>query len=397
MRASNSTFDTIVFSGGGFKGAYGAGAAKAIMEYYRIHNVRRSLCFIGNSAGALNAAVMAAASVDELIRFWLTVRRDQILGHGRADFLALGSRYLRWILSGKKTFFSVFPTEPRGQLIRTAVPLGSIQDRDQHLIIVATDFVYAEARAFFSSRLMTQMKQKDDGKDFHDRRLTHCSPINTQDDLTQVLLATTAIPFAFPPVEIKYNRLGTTQTSFFVDGGVGNNVPTREAAYFHRYLEDMGLGLAGDTYCIKLSPKRIVADRLERDPFAILLRTYDVYDYIHMERIVAAWYRINRELDRWSTLQAGFNDYLARQIQDDALRRELATKVQDFAPRQHKLPLLEIEPSQPLGGTLDFSRQRIRGNIKMGYDDASNALEKRGMVTAAERDLLINNFRLPEG
>ena len=47
------TFDVFVFSGGGFKGAYGAGAAKALMEYYQFKNIQRELCFVGNSAGAL--------------------------------------------------------------------------------------------------------------------------------------------------------------------------------------------------------------------------------------------------------------------------------------------------------------------------------------------------------
>ncbi|MGH8562694.1 MAG: hypothetical protein ACREXW_00885 [Gammaproteobacteria bacterium] len=157
------------------------------------------------------------------------------------------------------------------------------------------------------------------------------------------------------------------------------------------------LGQPGDTYCIKLSPARVVADRLERDPVSILLRTYDVYDNVHMGRIVTAWHRINREVDPSNDLQTLFGNYLNQAIQDPALRGQLAAEGRRiFVPRQHKLRLLEIEPSAPLGGTLDFSRERIHRNIEMGHDDALTALVNSNMITPAERVFLITNFRLPE-
>ena len=53
------TFDCLVLSGGGAKGAYGAGVAKALSAYRRLKEVRGPVCYIGASAGALNAVMVA--------------------------------------------------------------------------------------------------------------------------------------------------------------------------------------------------------------------------------------------------------------------------------------------------------------------------------------------------
>ena len=300
--------------------------------------------------------------------------------------------YTAWSAGGQARFFSIFGNNPRHDFMKTRISFGKLNDR--HLIVTATDFIYSQARAFYSSPLMARFKEQDEKRPFHDQRLGHCSPIQNQDDFLRALTASSAIPLAFPPVEIEYLRYGQKVTSFFVDGGVGNNVPTREAAYFLRFLEDMNLGTAGDTYCIELSPSRIAVDELGRDFLSILSRAYDVYDFIHMNTIVATWHRINREVERWHEKNDQFSDWLNKEIADPALRAAVAKAALLFKPRQHKLPILEIEPSASLGGTLDFSKERIRANIKMGHDDALNALAKSGRISEAERMVLVNNFTL---
>jgi patatin-like phospholipase len=387
------TFDVIVFSGGGFKGAYGAGAAKALMTYYQHKNITRDVCFVGNSAGALNAAVMAAGTVDDLISFWLQVTREDILGNGSASFWGLLSTYAAWSMRGQGDFFAIFSNTPRLEFMKTRIKFDKLVGR--HLIVTATDFVFAQARAFYASALMDDFKTFDLQRAYEDQRLAHCGSISSQDELLIALAASSAIPLAFPPIEIEYSRYGQKVRSYFVDGGVGNNVPTREAAYFLRFLEDTKKGIAGETYCIKLSPSRIAVDELGRDFLSILARAYDVYDFIHMNSIVASWHRINREVDRWQEKSNQFNGWLEKEIHDPALRQKIADAAATFMPRQHKLPMLEIEPSASLGGTLDFSAARIRANIKMGHDDALNALAKSSRISEAERVILVNNFTLP--
>lgn len=397
MTEEQSTFDVIIFSGGGFKGAYGAGAAKAILSYYKLMNINRSLCFVGNSAGALNAAVLASSSADDLIKFWLEADPKQVLGHSTPGSMGVLWRYLQWTFSRKRKFFSVFSGEPLKAFINKAVSFEKIEKNDKHLIIVATDSNYADVRAFFSSKLMMKMLEADRRKEFHARRLKHWDLIDSQEKLVLTLQGSTAIPLAFPPVEIEYSRQGSKVKSYFVDGGVGNNIPTREAAYFHRLLKDLGLGIPGDTFCIKLSQDRIVADDLEHDPFSILLRTFDVYDEIHMGRIVAAWHRINREIDDSMNRIATFNQFLDAEIQDPVLRDRVKSESQRFNLRQHKLRLFEIKPTGSLGGTLDFSRDRIRNIIKMGHDDAVKMLTNQQMITPDHEHSLITEFRLPGG
>lgn len=393
METALPVFDVIVFSGGGFKGAYGAGAAKALMTYFGHKKIQREICFVGNSAGALNAAVMAAATVDDLILFWLKVTREDILGSDSASFWGLMSAYSAWTWHGQADFFSVFANTHRREFMKTRIAFGNLSGR--HLIVTATDFIYSQARAFFASALMDAFKSRDEQRPFEDQRLAHCSPIANQEELLTALTASSAIPLAFPPVQIEYLRYGQKVNSFFVDGGVGNNVPTREAAYFLRFLEDERAGIAGDTYCIKLSPSRIAVDELGSDFLSILTRTYDVYDFIHMNTIVASWHRINREVYRWQENTKKFTDWLNSQVADETLRQKIAAAADVFKPRQHQLPMLEIEPSASLGGTLDFSAEQIRTNIKMGHDDALNALAKSGRISEAERVLLVNNFTLP--
>lgn len=393
-----ASFDTIIFSGGGFKGAYGAGAAKAITDYYRLRKVSKSLCFVGNSAGALNAAVLATSSVDDLIHFWMNLRPKQVFGCEKTSLFSLCHLYLRWRFSKDRTKpFSVYPNKPRENLIRKAISFEAIKKNNRHLIVVATDFVYAEARAFYCSSLVDRMKEDDDTKLLEDRRFAHCSPIQSQDELVKVLLGSTALPLVFPPVEIEYLRLNHPVKSLFVDGGIGNNVPTREAAYFHRRLKDLDLGEPENTFCIKLSPPRVVADNLGNDPFSILGRTYDVYDFIHMERIVHQVHLINHSVDQRIEDMEHFAELLRDKVKDAALEKLLSEKADTtFVPRQRFMPLIEIAPSSSLGRTLDFSRHRIHKNITMGYDDTVNVLENRAMIGADERMAMINGFRLDE-
>jgi len=386
-------FDVLVFSGGGFKGAYGAGAAKALKSYYAFKSIQREFCCIGNSAGALNAAVMAASNVDDLISFWLEVKRKDILGKRSLSFAGLIATYARWSVKRRKAFFSIFSNEPRQQFMASRIVFENL--KDQHLIVTATDFIYAQARAFYACPLMEHFVQVDQKRPMDDQRLAHCSAIRSQDDLVTALTASSAIPLAFPPVEIEYTRYGDSVKSVFVDGGVGNNVPTREAAYFHRFLKDEGKGIPGDTYCIKLSPSRIAVDELGKHFLPILGRGYDVYDFIHMNTIVHSWHRINREVNRWSEKFQDFKMRIESEITDPATRVKVATAADIFRPRQHQLPMLEIEPSASLGGTLDFSAERIRTNIKMGHDDALNALAKSGKISEQERIILVNKFTLP--
>ena len=67
-------------SGGGAKGAYGAGVAKALDLYRKRRGIQTSMCYIGTSAGALNAYMLAAYGVEALVKFWSTISNLSVLG-----------------------------------------------------------------------------------------------------------------------------------------------------------------------------------------------------------------------------------------------------------------------------------------------------------------------------
>jgi hypothetical protein len=113
-----------------------------------------------------------------------------------------------------------------------------------------------------------------------------------------------------------------------------------------------------------------------------------------MNTIVASWHRINRDLDRWSRKTARLAKFETK-IADKRTLRKIRMARHIFRPKQRRLSMLEVEPSGSLGGTLDVSEERIRANIKMGHDDALNALAKSKKITEAERVILVNNFTLP--
>jgi hypothetical protein len=117
------------------------------------------------------------------------------------------------------------------------------------------------------------------------RRLGHFTKITDERELRLALLASASIPVFFPPVEMA--------NDWYVDGGTGNHTPTREAAYFLRYLEKTKLGTPGEVYCITQDPPGApFAHKLKFSSSEILKRTLEIYHFVHTDPIVRAWSRI---------------------------------------------------------------------------------------------------------
>src|SRR5262245_39069804 len=143
--ATLPTFDCLVLSGGGAKGAYGAGVAKALAAYRQLKDVRGSVCYIGASAGALNAYVLAMANADELISSWLGAPRRNILGH------RFPSATLRAMLRVATKPFSIYSNVGLQKLIERSACIKRIKSP---LIIAATDYTRGNLKAFYVSKLI---------------------------------------------------------------------------------------------------------------------------------------------------------------------------------------------------------------------------------------------------
>lgn len=370
-------YDCFVLSGGGSKGAYGAGVAKAIEVYRKQKGLTNPVCYIGASAGALNAFMLASYGADALIKLWLSITNKKILGVRNQD------ARLQAILKASTSVFSrsprsIYGNEALRALIRQHACLAAVRSP---LIIATTDYTRGRLRAFYVSPIVDEFVTIDRQQEPRRRRFDHMRPIRSDEELTNVLTASASIPLFFPPVKLELDGVDGPEAGWFVDGGVGNNTPTREAAYFFRYLESEGRGVARAAYCVKQDKPRIVDDSADRLGFAnILKRTLDVYHYVHTDPIVGAWNRINREVADQSRKVSELNAWIDTLALNEAIAADIKSRIfTDFATTGGRIPrldvpLLVIEPSIELGDTLEFDPVRAREEIKHGYADALKLL-----------------------
>lgn len=172
----------IVLSGGGPLGALQIGALRALFE----HGIRPDIV-TGTSVGALNAASLAfnptPEGVADMERQWRSLGEDDLFPGGR-----FRASWARMFVRGSKVFES---SGLRRMIETTLGPTATIEDAVLPLGIVATDLETGAERVF------------------------------TSGPLTEVVLASAAMPGVYPPVEI--------EGRMYTDGGVSNNVPIAPA------------------------------------------------------------------------------------------------------------------------------------------------------------------------
>ncbi len=170
-----------VFSGGGNLGSIQVGQARALIERGIVPDV-----VVGCSVGALNGAAIAGSptleEVDRIAEVWRALGRHDIFpatGVGRGPWL-----YLR---NGT----SAYADHGLRRLMHQFLRISTFEEAVARFAVVATSLSDGVERWF------------DAG------------------DVTQPLLASTALPGVFPPVEIA--------GQMYIDGGVVNNVPISKA------------------------------------------------------------------------------------------------------------------------------------------------------------------------
>lgn len=176
----------LVLSGGGAKGAYEAGVAAVFVE--------RGLplrLVAGSSAGALNAAMIASGRADRLEALWRSVTREQVYSLRLPLFLAgfLPGWLTLLVLNETQALFDPAPLR---ELISASLDFERIQASPIRLLVTATDLARREKRVF-DNRTVT----------------------------VDVLMAASAVPGLFPPVEV--------DGAMLVDGGITGRAPVLEA------------------------------------------------------------------------------------------------------------------------------------------------------------------------
>src|SRR5712691_1157639 len=176
----------LVLSGGGAKGAYEAGVAAAFAE--RGLPIR---LVAGSSAGALNAAMIAAGRAGGLEAMWRGITREQIYTL-RAPVILSGflPGWLTLLVLNETS--SLFDPAPLRQLITSALDFDAIRASPVRLLVTATDLAGREKRVFDNSTVTVD-----------------------------ALMAASAVPGLFPPVEVN--------GALLVDGGLTGRAPVLEA------------------------------------------------------------------------------------------------------------------------------------------------------------------------
>ena len=176
----------LVLSGGGAKGAYEAGVAAVFVE--RGVPIR---LVAGSSAGALNAAMIAAGHADRLEALWRGVTREQVYSLRLPLFFAgFLPGWLTLLVLNETT--ALFDPAPLRELIGASVDFERIRTSPVRLLVTATDLAQREKRVF-DNRTVT----------------------------ADVLMAASAVPGLFPAVEV--------DGAMLVDGGLTGRAPVLEA------------------------------------------------------------------------------------------------------------------------------------------------------------------------
>jgi len=170
----------LVLSGGGTRGAVQIGMLQVLTEHGFVPDR-----IYGSSVGAVNGVAFAGdptrRGVQRMTEIWTGLTRDTVYPQGRL--------HGPWLYFQQRD--SVYPNSGLRKIVTDGIDFERLEDAVVPVEVVATSLTDGQERWF-----------------------THGSAVDT-------VLASSAVPAIFPPVEIDGDR--------FIDGGVVNNVPIRRA------------------------------------------------------------------------------------------------------------------------------------------------------------------------
>ena len=191
----------LVLAGGGGKGAYEIGVWKALKEYGIDKNIS---CVSGTSVGGLNAALFTKGNFEQGLKVWESMSPDKILQINPDKIISLFSKFnlpatILTALGNKLGFLKsegVFGQKGLESIIKESLNDGDLKEKIP-LYICATDVS--------SKSSWKPLYKKLNG-------LPH-------EDIVKYLLATSAIPIAFPTTIVEDIEL--------LDGFLTDNTPMK--------------------------------------------------------------------------------------------------------------------------------------------------------------------------
>ncbi len=229
----------LVLGGGGARAAYQVGVLRAIAELRREHasdTARRRNPFgviCGTSAGAINAAALACAAdsfdrgVDAISEVWQNFRAEQVYRSDSLGVIRTGAQWITmvsvgWVIARWRRARprSLLDNAPLAELLERLVPLERLPEMFakrhlQALAVNASSYTSGEHFTFFEAAGNVQpwMRQQ---RIALPTRLTH-----------RHLLASSAIPFIFPAVELGYDD----ELGWYGDGSMRQTAPLSPAIH----------------------------------------------------------------------------------------------------------------------------------------------------------------------
>jgi NTE family protein len=222
-RGSTKPRVAVVAAGAGARGAFEAGALSVLVPWLTDKG-KRPTVFVGTSAGAINAALLAATadldpndSAQRLLDFWRGLNVRKIY---RSPLISAPGAVARYVgqLVGRTHVVSLLDTSPLmrfaeqslapyAQALRSNVESGRVEA----LALVATD-ASERSTVFADLAPKVQLPPVNRGRaiDFRTTQVTF-----------RHVLASSAIPMLFRPVEI--------DGAYYTDGGVRLNTPLAPA------------------------------------------------------------------------------------------------------------------------------------------------------------------------
>ena len=202
--------EALVLAGGGARAAYQVGVLRAIADWLPADAPCPFKVLVGTSAGALNAAALAARAsrmgeaVSALESVWSNFRVEQVV---RADPATMVRTGLHWMLSMALGGWllppprSLLDTSPLRDLLQRSIPLERIPESIeagpvQALAVATTSYSTGQAVAFFEAQRSVREWSRV-------RRAGVRRPIDVD-----VLMASSAIPFMFPAARVDGDYYG---------------------------------------------------------------------------------------------------------------------------------------------------------------------------------------------
>ncbi|MBN2504611.1 MAG: patatin-like phospholipase family protein [Bacilli bacterium] len=256
----------LCLAGGGARGAYQIGAAKALEEKGVFNQIS---AFSGTSIGAVNACMLATKGVDETYEIWKAIDHE-VLQSTEGFFRRLLKERLEFVENGMYTI------DELRKLLNKHLNYDELRKREVYVTISEggsedTGF-YGLLKASFDHYFKKQRKS------VHVR-----IEDQTEEFIRELILASCSIPIVFSPIRIAGKK--------YYDGGIYDNVPVEPLVsagcdviiviHLHK-LNFIDKSKYPDTHFIEIKHKHSLGGILNFDPD----QTEKTYEYGYADIIM---------------------------------------------------------------------------------------------------------------